>query len=282
MKRLFVITVTVALSIASMSARAESATSERVDPSAIRDVSYPQCETDLPDDSRGAVIGVNGGRTFTSNPCLWEQLGWSKSLVEPPAFYANTGNPGPWLSKNWPTGQQTPRVCSASNPNSLNCSFDYGWNAAKDSFRRAMNHAMKWNGYDRATAFERVGNVDWWLDVETMNSWQTLMDESHGPGFGPTRASQERDTMALVGAVRALWNSGVERVGIYSTSYQWRLITGGWAVHRDWFSANPVWLAGYDDHEDAAQGCSDGSFTGAPVLMTQYLGADGMDANAVC
>jgi len=277
MKRLFVITVTVALSIVSMSARAESATSERVDPSAIRDVSFPQCETDLPDDSRGAVIGVNGGRTFTSNPCLWEQLGWSKSLVEPPAFYANTGNPGPWLSKNWPTGQQTPRVCSASNPNSLNCSFDYGWNAAKDSFRRAMNHAMKWNGYDRATAFERVGNVDWWLDVETMNSWQTLIDD-----FGPTRASQERDTMALVGAVRALWNSGVERVGIYSTSYQWRLITGGWAVHRDWFSANPVWLAGYDDHEDAAQGCSDGSFTGAPVLMTQYLGADGMDANAVC
>ncbi|HVJ96476.1 MAG TPA: hypothetical protein VNC41_06570 [Acidimicrobiia bacterium] len=110
-----------------------------------------------------------------------------------------------------------------------------------------------------------------------MNSWQTLMDE-----FGPGRASQERDTMALVGAVRALWDSGVEMVGIYSTSYQWRLITGGFAVHREWFSANPVWLAGFDDHDHATRGCEKGSFTGGPVVMTQYLGADGIDANAVC
>jgi hypothetical protein len=270
MRRFLVIAITIAIGIGCTATRAGATTP-------VRDVSFPQCGTELPASARGGIIGVNGGRAFTSNPCMWEQLGWSKKLVEPPAFYANTGNPGPWRSKKWPTGQQSPRECSASNPNSLGCSFDYGWNAAKDSFRRAMDGAQKWNGYDRATAQRRVANVDWWLDVETMNSWQTLMDE-----FGPGRESQERDTQALIGAVRALWDEGVERVGIYSTAYQWRLITGGWTVTRNWFSANPVWLAGFDDHEHATSGCAKGTFTGGPVVMTQYLGEDGIDANVVC
>ena len=53
-------------------------------------------------------------------------------------------------------------------------------------------------------------------------------------------------------------------------------------VHEDWFDSNPVWLAGYDHHDHATEGCSDESFTGGPVIMAQYLGDDGFDANAWC
>jgi GH25 family lysozyme M1 (1,4-beta-N-acetylmuramidase) len=128
----------------------------------------------------------------------------------------------------------------------------------------------------RDEATQRAAAVPWWLDVETMNSWQTLED-----GYGPTFQSKLNDTSALVGAVRALWDEGITRVGIYSTSYQWREITGGREYTRDYFSANPVWLAGYEDEADARSGCNDPSFTGGPVQMTQFL-RDGYDANVRC
>ena len=49
-----------------------------------------------------------------------------------------------------------------------------------------------------------------------------------------------------------------------------------------WFTANPVWLAGFDNHNHAAAGCHRRSFTGGKVLMTQYLHKDGFDANVRC
>jgi hypothetical protein len=223
------------------------------------------------------VIGVNGGSSFTKNPCLAEQLGWAKSLPDPPAFYMNTGNPGPAYSTHWPIGQWGPQPCPAGSPNAIGCSFDYGWNAAKDAFSKAMDGAQALHHYDRATAHERVANVRWWLDVEILNSWQTL---EHG--YGPKRASQARDANALLGSIRALWDSGVQHVGIYSTRYQWHVIAGPYSVTRGWFASNAAWLAGFDDYPLAVAGCSRPSFTGGPVLMTQYLAPDGFDGNVWC
>lgn len=242
-----------------------------------RDVSFPQCANHLPRQVRFGVIGVNGGASFTSNPCLAGQLGWAKSLPEPPAFYANTGNPGPAYSTHWPIGQWSPRVCSAAEPNSLGCSYDYGWNSAQDSFAKAMDGAQALHHYDRVTARQRVANVRWWLDVEILNSWQTLEK-----GYGPSRAYQLRDATALLGAVNALWSAGVQHVGIYSTRYQWALITGGSAVTQGWFTGNAAWLAGFVGVDNARAGCNRASFTGGPVLMTQYLAPDGFDGNVWC
>ena len=59
-------------------------------------------------------------------------------------------------------------------------------------------------------------------------------------------------------------------------------ITGSPLATRGAFRANPVWIAGFDNHADAAQGCGFRSFTGGPVLMTQYLHQDGFDANVRC
>jgi hypothetical protein len=242
-----------------------------------RDISFPQCDGSLPQprNARFAVLGANGGRAFTKNPCLVKQLRWAKRLAAPPAFYANTGNPGPKKARHWPFGQQSPRVCSASDPNSAGCSFDYGWNAAKHSFAVAADAAQTLHGVSRANARQRVANVEWWLDVEILNSWQTLRAE-------PTRTAMHNDIATLAGAVNAFWDLGVRRVGIYSTSYQWNAITGGPKISRGWFAANPVWLAGFDNHADAVSGCQRRSFTGGPVRMTQYLGKDGFDADVHC
>ena len=226
---------------------------------------------------RGAdfgVLGTNNGISFTRNPCLVRQLAWAKRLPLPPAFYANTGNPGPQRAKHWPIGQTAPRVCTTSEPNSIGCSYDYGWNAAWQSYTVATDAAQRLHRVDRVNARHRAANVEWWLDVETMNSWQ-------GTAGRPSHAAQRRDVATIQGEVDALRTAGVESVGIYSTAYQWKRITGGQRVTQGRFAGLPQWMAGYESHAAAATGCSHDGFTGGPVRMTQYLGRDGFDSDVL-
>jgi hypothetical protein len=242
-----------------------------------RDISFPQCGGSLPRTSTAVsgVLGTNNGSSFTRNPCLVAELRWAKRLASAPAFYANTGNPGPESAKRWPLGQTTPNVCAASEPNSIGCSYDYGWNAGRQSFATAADAAQRLHRVDAANARQRAANVEWWLDVETMNSWQA----THGT---PTLAAFRRDVAALAGEVAALHSAGVTRVGVYSTPYQWRLITGGSRVTGGRFAATPQWLAGFESRARAVAGCEQRGFTGGPVRMTQYLAHDGFDADVVC
>ena len=242
-----------------------------------RDVSYPQCSGSLPRQASAAsgVLGTNDGISFTRNPCLVRQLAWAKSLRLPPAFYANTGNPGPQRTTHWPIGQSSPRVCAASDPNSIGCSYDYGWNAAWHSYTVATDAAQQLHHVDRVNARHRAANVEWWLDVETMNSWQALDDQ-------PSIAAQRLDVATIQGEVDALRAAHVESVGIYSTAFQWKQITGGPRVTRGWFAGLPQWLAGYESQAASASACGQGGFTGGPVRMTQYLGPDGFDSDVLC
>jgi hypothetical protein len=276
---------TIALSAAptasASAARARHAVAARdvaTAPAAIgRDISFPQCGGPLPDERHAVsgILGVNGGVSFSRNPCLVAELAWAKRLAAPPAFYANTGNPGPHRAKHWPLGQTAPKVCSAHDPNSIGCSYDYGWNAAWHSYTAATDAAQRLHRVDRVNARHRAANVDWWLDVETMNSWQTIDGRS-------TRAAKERDVATLTGEIDALRIAGVNRVGVYSTAHQWLQITGGTKIDKSRFLGAPQWLAGYTSRIDAVAGCADRGFTGGPVAMTQYLGSDGFDANVLC
>ena len=108
-----------------------------------------------------------------------------------------------------------------------------------------------------------------------MNSWLTL-DGS------PTRAAQQRDTASLLGEYAALLFAGVKQVGIYSTPYQWALITGDTRAGNAQFGPVPQWLAGYESKAAAAAGCADHGFMPGSVRMTQYLASDGFDADVVC
>jgi hypothetical protein len=231
------------------------------------DVSYPQCGKPLPASPGFGIVGVNNGVVFSTNPCIATEYQWAQQAANhAPQFYANTGNPGPKFSSHWPAGQQTPRACPASGPNSQACSYDYGWNAAKQSFEAAAFTA----GTGPAAA------ARWWLDVETGNSWQTLE-----PEYGQTLASKRNDTAALSGAVAALKDEGVKVVGFYSTSFQWTQITGGSSVVGTRFAHNPNWLAGYSGKASAQAACGAASFTGGPVRLTQYP-SDGFDADWRC
>lgn len=222
------------------------------------DISYPQCGSAYPTNAAFAIVGVNGGRVYSANPCLASQIAWGGGTAA--ELYINTGNPGPALSSYWPLGQTFPRFCDAANPDTADCAFDYGWNAAKHSFETAQ------------AAYLQLGIVTtpaltvWWLDVETSNSWRDN--------------DLTLNVAALQGEVAYLRGvAGVTRLGFYSTTYQWGLITGGTKV----FAEYPSWGAGARNERIARNLCESTttSFTGGLLVMVQFP-YSGFDGNIRC
>jgi major membrane immunogen (membrane-anchored lipoprotein) len=231
------------------------------------DISFPQCAEALPPSPGFGVVGVNGGSTFSANKCLARELAWAQGAANPaPAFYANTDNPGPANTSNWPTGQQTPQVCAGAN--SFACSYDYGWNAARLAYANAVN-AENANGSSSPTLDART--APWWLDVETGNMWESIE-------YGRSVATGTYDEASIEGMLASFENIGITSVGVYSTSQQWKVITGG---AQSTFPPVPVWIPGFGSVASAEVGCGSASFTGGRVAMIQY-GSLGYDGDYLC
>lgn len=231
------------------------------------DVSYPQCGKSLPVGAFG-IVGVNGGKTFSKNPCLDTQYDWARSLPNQAMVYLNTGNPGK-QSEFWPktgTREGGARCGNAASPSDPGCAYIYGRRAAASAASLA------------AAASVAKGST-WWLDVEKANSWD-------GNGVG--------NTASLQGMVDYLRSNGVAQVGLYSATKHWPAITGGFtettaadyrAKWSAYFTAKypmesaPVWVAGATAANAAAR-CSI-SFTGGPTVLSQYI-QSGFDHNYVC
>ncbi len=218
------------------------------------DISWPQCGGPYPANAAFGIVGVNDGIVFRANPCLASEIAWAGGAAA--GLYANTGNPGPALSTHWPNGQSTPRFCDPATPDTVDCAFDYGYNAAADSFgdARAAFATLGLSASPAASA--------WWLDVETSNSW---------------RSDVELNIAALQGEAEYLRSVGVSAVGIYSTQYQWNVITGGSSA----FASNRSWVAGASDATAAAALCGGAGFTGGGVALAQYI-SNGFDADIRC
>jgi hypothetical protein len=233
------------------------------------DVSYPQCGRTLPSAAGFGIDGVNDGHPFSTNPCLSSELRWSKStLSKAPVFYMNTGNPGPAHSSSWPTNQQSPRICEGAN--SPDCSYDFGWNAARVSFNNAAGAESADGSLSPSSAAKEA---HWWLDVETGNKWETLERS-----YGKTASSDANDQQMLQGSIAYLLSIRVASVGVYSTPSQWKTITGGTGST---FPAVPLWVPGYATLSAAESACTSTSFTGGRVAMIQFP-SNGLDGDYVC
>ncbi len=212
------------------------------------DVSWPQCDEPLPKNPGFGIVGVNGGKPYTRNPCLSAQYRWARTGANPPAFYLNTSNPGTASTAvNW-YGQRKPlKGCSADNEAA--CAYNFGYNGAAHAFAYAQKQtraAMKHS---------------WWLDVETTNTWSDDVD---------------LNVASIMGSLAYLRSRGVP-VAIYSTGFQWRVITGGLQL-----AGVPAWLAGASNADQAARWCTTArSFTGGRVLLVQWV-QDGLDHNHLC
>jgi hypothetical protein len=197
------------------------------------DVSWPQCKSGIPVPivaSTFAVVGVTGGRAFTSNPCLAEELRWSSARGLATSLYVNVNYPsGPTADRgrNGPSG-----ACRTTDTSCL--AFNYGYNDAQDAF---ANVASK----------NAIAST-WWLDVETMSNWS-------------------RDTAAnaqvIAGAVR-FFDDHQLRVGIYSVADMWREIAGSASF------GLPIWVAQTNHNTPLLNYCLPNyGFAGGTALMVQ-------------
>jgi hypothetical protein len=220
------------------------------------DISYPQCGSPYPANPAFGIVGVNGGRPYVAgNPCLASQLTWGGR--EKAELYVNTANPNPAQSSFWPTGKTSPRYCDPANISSANCSYDYGWYAAADSYAKAQA------AYSALNIAASPSATSWWLDVETSNSWQTNVTNN---------------VAVLQGEVDYLKSVGVTKIGFYSTTAQWNQITGTSKV----FAAYPSWGAGAPSEKAAKDHCvSTPGFTGGRLALVQYIWS-GFDADVRC
>jgi hypothetical protein len=240
------------------------------------DVSWPQCGKPLPTGQAFGIVGVNNGLANNTNPCLASQLGWAAkstgATAQPKsAVYVNTGNPSGvagiawWPTSNTfahnatdhtdtndTTGAVTDVVtvpvpaaygaCSTDAAADAACSYVYGYAKAYDD--------VHYRGVPSPSAFR------WWLDVETTNSWETT-----------TRPN----VADLEGVVDAFTSQGVT-VGIYSTPYQWGVITGTNVTSTSPLAGLPNWTAGAASLKDAPNHCATGAFTpNSTVSIVQYV-----------
>lgn len=204
------------------------------------DVSYPNCSQSInPLASNGstysiAIVGVTGGRAFTSNGCLSSEFTTAEKATSAPSLYMNLNAP---VGSTASEANKGPKKCARNDKVCM--SYNYGYQAALNAVSTATN--------------AHASSSTWWLDIETGNSWSS---------------NQTANYAVIQGAVAALNDKGVSDVGVYSTKSMWNKITGSSGAA----SPLPVWSApGATSLSDAANYCS-ASFTSGPVWLVQYSG----------
>ncbi|HEX2850540.1 MAG TPA: hypothetical protein VHN98_08295 [Acidimicrobiales bacterium] len=194
------------------------------------DISWPQCGGAYPSPGAFAIIGVNGGKPFEANPCFGSEAAWAGAS---PSVYLNTSMPTDGRGDTGPAG-----TCTAGD--NLCRSYNWGWNAVDYAVGRV----------DAAGVVPAM----WWLDVETKNSWQDATG----------RYDTAANSRVVIGMVDNLNSRGL-LAGVYSTGYQWGLITGGLTL------GLPIWVAGSTPTNPAA-GCDPAKwFAGGTAWLTQHV-----------
>jgi hypothetical protein len=154
------------------------------------DISWPQCGLAYPPAATVAVVGVTGGKAFTTNPCFGQEAAWAGPGG---SFYVNLNSPT--------AGDDSHRFSSGPAgtcaPGDYRCaSYNYGYRTVQTAmtFARDAGH----------------GSQTWWLDVETGNKWS------------PDGIANDN---VIAGAIQAVHAAGAV-AAVYSTNRQWSEIAG--------------------------------------------------------
>lgn len=261
------------------------------------DISWAQCGRRLPSGQSFGIVNANGGTAGSFNPCVRDEITWasstSGSTPQPKlAFYVNTANPagqGSWWPTSdsdapkpgaapYPTGALPVGTVTYPNRDSVGCTTtvtgapDYGSACAYVYGYFRAEQAVEWV-HEQASGVS-PSTVRWWLDVETMNTWQT-----------DTRSN----AASLAGAAAYLASVGAG-VGVYSTTAQWTSIVGGTGSSMpalpNGAPSNLIgldeWGAGASTQAGAVQNCTAAKpFTGGTNHLMQYV-SKGTDYDVSC
>jgi hypothetical protein len=215
------------------------------------DISWPQCNKTLPKGQAFGIVGVNNGLANNTNPCFATQLSWAVASAggtgQPKAaLYVNTANPG--LSGSWWPTSNDYGGTTVNNPygacdhgDTAACAYMYGYAKAYDD---ATNRGVS-----------NPSDYLWWLDVETINSWET----------------NKTANLADLEGMATYFQSIGASVGLYSTSNQWNQIVGTSSSSSNLYNLKS-WLAGARNESNAKSNCSLPPLTaGGQVTLTQFV-----------
>ncbi|GGL00483.1 hypothetical protein JOE58_002086 [Curtobacterium luteum] len=235
------------------------------------DISWPQCDSQVPTDQAFAIVGVNGSLGNQTNPCLAEQLDWASQSVggstQPKTqLYVLFANPGLKASV-WPTSN-TYQGTTPTNPFgkcatksgkkqlTLACSYMYGYARAYDD--------VTIRGAGRPAAYR------WWIDVETGLSYQS---------------DTAQNRAAMQGMITGLKAGGVRTIGLYSTVSQFRTIAGTVKSNSPLYGRSN-WIAiGKSTVTKARKACSGTPLPGGKIAMVQVevaYGSGTIDRDVSC
>lgn len=242
------------------------------------DISWPQCTKQVPKTQAFGIVGVNGGLATTTNPCLKDQLLWANQSLggtsqEILQLYVNTANPGGLGTASWPKNNIDPAGNTTSNPyntcngsDTLACAWQYGWNRALEDVRDRFQPAINQTGLSNYPS-----TYIWWLDVETGNTWKLS-----GTSF------DTQSNVAVLEGMTQYFLTVNARLGLYSTSYQWRQIVGGSVNMTSNLNGLNNWRPGGANLSTAKEACKAESLTiNGKVVLTQFV-SKSLDYNYAC
>jgi hypothetical protein len=214
------------------------------------DYSYVQCGKSAPKAAFG-IVGVNAGYPFTYyNSCLSTEFA-AAAKTSNAALYVNTGYDPSYTAVD---GRHSTQDC-------VNRSAAIsGTTAQKAAWAVGCSEAQRDQAY--AASQSATSPTAWWLDVETANSWST--------------SDLSLNVYSLRGLIETLRAATSAPLGVYSTDYQWGVITGGYQapVDADWVATGATTL------RRARTFCAGTGFTGAAIWLVQYVAT--YDHDYVC
>jgi hypothetical protein len=198
------------------------------------DVSYPQCGQALPSGQAFGIVAVNEGVANTTNPCNHGVTDWP----------ATNNNPlgGKLVSDPYGTCR------GANNPA---CAWQYGWNLAElDAQTRGVPNP---------------GRYRWWLDVETINSWES------------SSANNRADLEGMASYFRRIGAN----VGIYSTPKQWDPLVGTVHANSPLYRL-PDWIPGATTLSRAKKNCGLAPLTGGGTVTVVQWSTKPVNRDLAC
>ena len=202
------------------------------------DISWPQCGGSYPGAHDFAIIGANDGTAMTTNPCFASEWDWSGTGS---SVYLNANSPqsGSLTAQSGPAGP-----CAPTDSTCL--AYNWGYNSAAWTANNVLNQGA-------------VPMV-WWLDIEVGTWWSS---------------DQNANTTVIRGMTDALQAKGLT-VGVYSTPYQWGVITGGAML------GLPTWEAGAPASDPTSYCGASKAFNGGKAWLAQYQSDPSVDRDQAC
>jgi hypothetical protein len=211
------------------------------------DVGYPNCNEKPP--GGFAIVGLGGGRPFTTSNCLTSE--WTKAGdfngTPAPALYFNTGYAGAY-------GRDITSPCTTYAGQSLAGVAKHDQRTYTKAWEIGCSEAAFAAGV--ATKYAEHPSM-WWADIETGNSWST---------------NQTVNQYTVDGLSYEMQQSAPGVGGVYSYPASWDKIVG------PRFTATPPFSGGWGPNLSCTT-----AFGGTPVWVVQGgTSSSGVDLDTGC